>query len=402
MPPRLLLPQGLRQISVRVRILRARPSRQVRQPANSRLLLVSQTQASSIQRKRSYRKAFSLRAVGAFEGFVDGPFGGPGDANNDQNPETLALANGRREFPILRMACSRFLRIQQNAIRRAFCDAFSFGMIRKFQRAAPRGDLQFFRADKGDLRDGGDISCRTNEGVIGKNFHCGGSGGGKNQAAGAKVRLCAVRKAVQSDTAPAGQIEQRARAAKLKQALGLRREAVTVVDRGSRRNSGGVEMSGGSLRYNTKRRDSSGPRGQRDAHQEKCQRRSQDAAAHTRSKLPREVHCQFRRCVRGCAGTVRKRLLAASAQAERYLSRSARCTGGQARAKQRAARSDRIIITRWRAAQLSSRIRAAGAFEEELFEKHCGRFMDCVPAVFYAGAEAGASGTRASRAGSAR
>src|SRR5712664_2841389 len=290
--------------------------------------------------------------IGTFKSFVDGPFGDPGDAANDQNPETLVLANGRREFRILRMACSRFLWIQQNAIRRALCDVFSFRMIRKFQGAAPNGDLQFFRADKGNLRDGADIGCRTNEGVIGKNFHGGSSGGGKNQAAGAKVRLRAIRKAVQSDTAPAGQIEQRARATKLKKAPGLRREAVTVVDRCACGNSGGIEVSGGSLRHDTKRRDSCGARGQRNAHQEKRKGHSKDAAAHTRSKPPREVHCQFRRCVRGCAGTVLQRLLAASPQTERDLSRSARRTEGQAAAKHRAARSDRIISSRWRAVRV--------------------------------------------------
>src|SRR5258708_7800406 len=115
--------------------------------------------------------------------------------------------------------------------------------------------MQLFLAAKGGLRGGGDIRCRTDEGVIGKNFHGGGSGGGENQSAGAKVRLRAMGKAVQSDAAPAGQIEKRARAAKLKQALGLRGEAVSVVDRGPCRNSGSVEMGGGSLRDNTKRRD---------------------------------------------------------------------------------------------------------------------------------------------------
>jgi len=93
------------------------------------------------------------------------------------------------------------------------------------------------------------------------------------------VRLRAIWKAVQCDTAPAGQLEQRARATKLKQALGLRRAAVNVVDRGPRRNSGSVEMSGGSLRYDTKRWDSSGPRGQRNAHMEKRQHHSQSASA---------------------------------------------------------------------------------------------------------------------------
>jgi hypothetical protein len=88
------------------------------------------------------------------------------------------------------------------------------------------------------------------------------------------LRLHAIRQAVQRDIAQAGQIEQRAGTAKLKQALGLGGQAVTVVNGCTCENSGSIEMSGGSLRYNAERRDSSGSGGQADAHQEKRQRHS--------------------------------------------------------------------------------------------------------------------------------
>src|SRR5258708_34671480 len=94
MPRRPLLPQGSRQISARLRILRARPSRQERVQPSSRRSLPSQAQTNSIQPKRSYRKAFGLRAIGAFEGFVDGPFRCPADKNDDDDVELFVFMHG--------------------------------------------------------------------------------------------------------------------------------------------------------------------------------------------------------------------------------------------------------------------------------------------------------------------
>ena len=75
--------------------------------------------------------------------------------------------------------------------------------------AAPSADLQFLRADHGDLSHRGTIGTRANESLIGNDFHGGSFRCGEDHRAGLKLCLRSHRQAMQGNPAGSGQIQLR-------------------------------------------------------------------------------------------------------------------------------------------------------------------------------------------------
>src|SRR6266446_6307669 len=140
-------------------------------------------------------------------------------------------------------------------------------------------------------------------------------GRGKSHAAGLKLRACAIREAMQGDATASGQINYCGRTAELECPFGLGGQAVAVVDGGTGRDLGGIEVRAGSLRddaYGKHVRSACGSRRQRYTGQREHQYRSQSAARHNCANPPREAQSKCRGKHSTGDGAVLKKSLAVS------------------------------------------------------------------------------------------
>src|SRR6202521_6287232 len=188
-----------------------------------------------------------LREVGPFAHFMVAPLGYPSDGNDYNDFEHSIFMSSFCWNALRNRLCGGFRRVKKDAIGGPLGDLLRFTTIGKLQRSAASGNSKFFRADQGDLRDRGSIGSRANEGIICKDFHGSGLGGGKNQGARAKLCLGSFREAMQRDAAQARQVQRSSGTSKLKRPLRLCREEVTVVDGCAGRYGSCVEVCAGRL-----------------------------------------------------------------------------------------------------------------------------------------------------------
>jgi hypothetical protein len=112
------------------------------------------------------------------------------------NPYKYELVGHVGALFVSRLRCQRrnffFGGIEKHAVRRAFRYHFTFAVVRKFQSPPLRVDAQFFWIHNSDVREGDNLGCRADQGIVCHNADAAVPRRRDNQSAASEVRLNAV------------------------------------------------------------------------------------------------------------------------------------------------------------------------------------------------------------------